>query len=125
MKIANREDLAIGDMSKEFLEKQPLPIGRKQFHEWADRIIQGAVVEATEESLKFSLANMIMHLGPTEAFREDAFFILQLRKAASNQTAHAMIQEFKETQEAKRKLAEATAPTLEVVDGGVLENKKL
>lgn len=124
MKQITREDLAVGNMTEQFLEKNPLPIGRKEFEIWSDRIIEAAVVEAEKDSLKYSLAAMVMHLGPTEAFREDAFFILQLRKAAANQTAHAMMQELKEDQEKKQ--AEATAHTVTVgVDGTVLEKKEL
>lgn len=122
MKIVNREDLNVGDITEQMQEKRALPIGRKQFMEWSDRVISGALVEADIESLRFSLAAMLMHLGPTEAFREDAFFILSLRKAAVNQTAHAMMTELKEAQEKKQ--AEATAPNLGVVNG-VLENKEV
>lgn len=122
MKVINKEDLSVGDMTQAMLERQALPIGKTQFIEWSDRIIKSALIEAETESLRFSLAAMLMHLGPTEAFKEDAFFILQLRKAAVNQTAHSMMTDLKEAQE-KKKLAEATAPTLEVVDGAVLENK--
>lgn len=118
MKMKSPEELNVGDMTAAMLERRPLPIGKKQFEEWSERIISGAMVDATSESLKFSLAAMLMHIGPTEAFREDAFFILQLRKAAVNQTAHAMMQELKENQ----KQAEATAPKLGVVSE-LLENK--
>lgn len=124
MKVNTREDLAVGDMQGALLERQALPIGKTQFKEWSDRIIQAACVEASERSLKFSLASMIMHLGSTEAFKEDAYFVLALRKAASNQTAHAMLEDIKQEQEAEKKLAEATAPNLQVVgDGGVLEKQ--
>lgn len=126
MKINTREDLSVGDMTKEMLDRKPLPIGKTQFIEWSDRIIAGAMVGATHESQRFALAAMLMHIGPTEAFREDAFFILQLRKSAVNETAHAMMTELKEEQENKRKQAEATAPILGVVsDGGVLENQSI
>lgn len=123
MKLLNKEDLAVGDMTRELLEKQALPIGRTQFMEWSDSIIAAACIEAETESLRFSLATMLMHLGPTEAFKEDAFFVLSLRKGAVNQTAHAMMTELKEAQEKKQ--AEATAPTPGVVDGTVLEKKEL
>lgn len=125
MKIASKEDLAVGDMTAQMLERRPLPIGRTQFNEWADRVISGALVDATPDSLKFSLAAMLMHMGPTEAFREDAFFILQLRKAAVNQTAHAMMEELKKAQEEKKIKAEDTAPQLGVADGTVLENQRV
>lgn len=125
MKIVNREDLAVGDIQDQMLEKRPLPIGKKQFEEWSDRIISGALINATPESLKFALASMLLHLGPTESFREDAYFILSLRKGAVNETAHAMMVEIKEIQEAKKKQAAATAPKLEVVNGSVLEDQEL
>lgn len=124
MKIANKEDLCVGDISDQMLEKRPLPIGRTEFMDWSDRIISGALVEAETDSLRFSLAAMLMHLGPTEAFREDAFFILSLRKAAVNQTAHSMMQELKEAQEKKQAEVTAAEP-LEVEGGRVLEIKEL
>lgn len=118
MKLLNKEDLAVGDMTKAMLERRALPIGKTEFMKWSDRIIVGAMVDASVESQRFSLAAMLMHLGPTEAFREDAFFILQLRKAAVNQTAHAVMEELKEDQ--KKKLAEATATTLVGVENGAV-----
>lgn len=123
MRVLNKEDLAVGDMTEGLLERRPLPIGRKEFEDWSDRIIGASMVEAEKESLKFSLAAMIMQLAPTEAFREDAYFILSLRKAAVNQTAHAIMTELKEAQ--MKKQAEDTAPKLGVVDGAVLEKEKL
>ena len=59
-------------IGKELLVKRPLPQGMTEFEEWADRIISGALVTADPMSLKFALANMIMHLGPTESHKEDA-----------------------------------------------------
>lgn len=124
MKQVAKEDLNVGDITATMMEKQPLPIGKSEFEIWSDRIIKSALVEAETASLKFSLAAMLMHLGPTEAFREDAFFILSLRKAAVNQTAHAMMTELKELQDEKKKLAEATAPISGVVGGAVLAEKE-
>ena len=125
MKVNTKEELAVGDITEQMLEKRPLPIGKTEFMAWTDRIISGAMVKATVRSQRFALAAMLMHMGSTEAFREDAFFILQLRKGAVNETAHAMMQEIKEEQELEKKQAEATAPTLEVVasDGRLLEDK--
>lgn len=123
MKVTTNEDLAVGDITKEMLERRALPIGKTQFEEWSDRVISGAMIEASIRSQKWTLAEQILHLPPTEAFKEDAYFILRLRKAAVNETAHAMMVEIKTQQEAEKKLAEETAPKLEAVDGGVLENK--
>lgn len=85
-------------------ERRPLPMGVKAFHEWADRIISGACVPgATVESQKFALADMILHLGPTESHKEDAYFIHCMRKYAVNQVADAMRKEIRDA--AKERLA--------------------
>jgi hypothetical protein len=129
MQIKSNENLNVGDMKEDMLERKPLPIGRTQFEEWSDRIIAGAMVEATKESLKWTLASMLTHIGPTESFREDAYYILALRTYAVKETAVAMMAEIKAAHDArvaaeKKELAEDTAPTkLGIVDGGVLENK--
>lgn len=125
MKIRNTEQIEVGDIQGEMLERRPLPMGRQEFMDWSDRIIKSAMIPgATYESLRWALASMIMSLGPTEAFREDGYFILCLRKASVNQVAHSVLMEIKEAQE-KRKQAEATAPNLTVVADGVLENQTI
>jgi hypothetical protein len=127
MRVLTTEVDDISKLQEEMRVRKPLPIGRSQFIEWSDRIIQGAQVEGKKESLRFALAAMIMHLGPTEAFKEDGYFILALRKSASNQTAHHLMSEIKELQE--HRSAEATAlkeatPHLGIVED-VLENPEL
>lgn len=78
-------------------EPRPLPMGMKKFDSWASRIIKGACIpggedepEAFRESQIFTLANMLMHLGPTESHKPDAFFIHSLRKCAINQVADSV-----------------------------------
>lgn len=86
-------------------ERRPLPMGKTEFEEWSDRIISGALVPgATVESQKFTLANLLLHLGPTESHKEDAFFIHSLRKFATNQVADAIRVEIRDA--AKARLAE-------------------
>jgi hypothetical protein len=123
LKIKNDENLSVGDITQQMLEKRPLPIGRTQFEEWSNRIISGAMIDASTRSLKWALCEMVYHLAPTEAFKEDAHFILKLRKGAVNETCAAIMREIKAQHEEEKKLAEATAPKLEVVDGGSVENK--
>jgi hypothetical protein len=124
MKIVNNENLTVGDMRDDRLERKPLPIGKSQAMEWSDRIIEGAAVEADKETQRFALMGMLMQIAPTEAFKEDAYFMLALRAAAVKQTAHLIAQELKEAHEARRKQAEATAPiNLEAIDGAVLAEK--
>lgn len=125
MKIVNEETISVGDITQQMMEKRPLPIGRTQFMEWSDRIIAGAMVEASPRSQRWMLAETIMHLNPTEAFKEDAHFILKLRKACVNETANAIMMEIKSEHEAEKKLAEETAPKLGVIGEPVLENTKV
>lgn len=101
---------------KEVSKKRPLPVGLTEFHEWADRIIEIADLEATPESQKYTLANLILHMKPTEAFCEDAYFVGSLRKAASNQVADYYRQ--KVYPEVKERLAKEEAksrPEVEIV----------
>jgi hypothetical protein len=77
-------------------QQRPLPLGRKEFDEWSDRIIAGAMITATHESQKFSLAEMIMHIKPTQSFCDDGHFINSLRKAAANEVAYAVMQELRQ-----------------------------
>jgi hypothetical protein len=105
-------------------EPRPLPMGRQDFDEWAERIIAGALIpneagkvfqvvkseedkfdyEVFKNSQKFCLANMLMHLSPTESHKPDAFFIHSLRKFAVNQVADNVRREIHEA--AKARLAE-------------------
>lgn len=84
-------------------ERRPLPLGMTEFDEWSDRIISGTLLPADPESMKFALATMLLHLGPQEDHREDAFFIHSLRKSAVNQIAHAKMEEIRA--KAKARLA--------------------
>ena len=127
-----QEDLTIGNIKKEMLEKRPLPIGLTQLMEWTDRIIAGAGIDGSEacgwvgdnNQLRWMLCEFIQHYtSPTEDFKEDAFFIKRLRHQLSKETAFGYMQKLKREQE--QKLAADTAPKLGVVDGGILENKKI
>ncbi len=83
-------------------EPVPLPMGMSEFHAWGDRIISGALVPGAKyEDQKFALASMLMHLGPTESHKPDAYFIHALRKGAVNQVAHTYILERKQAQKAE------------------------
>jgi hypothetical protein len=81
-------------------EPRPLPMGMTDFEAWSTRIISGALIPGGDdepdkfrESQVFALANMLMHLGPTESHKPDAFFIHSLRKFAINQIADAVRKE--------------------------------
>lgn len=90
----------------QMLESRPLPMGMQEFDEWSDRIISGAMIEADHKSLKFALAEMIMHLKPTDSHCSDAHFIHSLRKGAANQVAYAVMESIRAERKAS---AEITA----------------
>lgn len=98
-------------------EPRPLPMGRKEFDEWCDRIISGALIpggeddkESFKDSLKFVLCEKIMHLSPVESHKPDGYFIHCLRKIACNEVAIAAMKEIKEKQKAKQAAKEAEVP---------------
>jgi len=100
----------------------PLPIGRKEFEVWSERIIKGANIPGlTKDSALFSLTSMLLHLPSTQSFHTDAFFVHGLRKAAINETAVDVMKELqKRLQERKdaeaAKLQVPAAPALKLVD---------
>jgi hypothetical protein len=104
-------------------ELRPLPVGKSEFHEWAERIISGTMITATPESQKFALANMLLHLGPTEDHKEDIFFIKSLRKFAVNQVADDARKEIRDAEKARLEAEEQAISETEVVrDSGVQES---
>jgi hypothetical protein len=110
-KKLDNEELPVATIVEKLNEPQPLPMGRAEFVEWSDRIIAGAVIkgcatqseEHFKNSQRFVLANMLLHLGPTESHKPDAYFIHSLRKVIINQVAHEIATELRD--EAKARLA--------------------
>lgn len=95
-------------------ERRPLPMGVSEFEEWTTRIISGALIPgATVESQKFALADMLLHLGPTESHKEDAFFIHSLRKFCINQVADAMRRKIRD--EAKERMSKEEEPQKKLI----------
>jgi len=111
----NTADTPVEEIQRQLHERRPLPTGRQEFEEWSDRIIAGAMLTATPRSQKFALADMLLHLGPTESYKEDAFFIHALRKSAVNQVADAMRKEIRDAAKAEYE-KEEQANKLKVVD---------
>jgi len=100
----NTVDTSVDTILAQMNEKRPLPMGRAEFDVWIERILSGSLLPCTDrESMEFALASMLMHLGPQESHKEDAFFIHSLRKSAVNQVAHARMIEIKSQAEAKLK----------------------
>lgn len=99
-------------------EPRALPLGRKEFEEWSHRLIAGAMLppandedaESFYKSQQYALSGMIMHLGPTESHKPDAFFIHSLRKVVCNQVAHMMMSEIKTERDEKAKAKLSAVP---------------
>ncbi len=98
----------------QMLEPRPLPMGKKEFEDWSDRIISGALLPESDEdqetfilSQKAALANMLLHLGPSESHKPDAHFIHYLRKVVVNQVAHSVFQEIQPVVKARVAAKEA------------------
>jgi hypothetical protein len=71
-------------------DKNLLPVGVAEFHQWSDKIIAQSGLLATPESQKYALANLLTELPPSHHAETDAYFITRLRKHAVNQIAVAM-----------------------------------
>jgi hypothetical protein len=100
----NSHRVSTDKIREQMNEPRPLPMGQKEFVEWTDRIISGALIPCDDrDSLVGALAAMLMQLGPTESHKPDAYFIHALRKGAVNEVAHANFQQIKKHKEAKSK----------------------
>jgi len=103
-------------------EPRPLPMGRAEFGEWSNRIISGALLsggsedpQVFQDSQRYALANMLLHLGPTESHKPDAFFIHSLRKFAVNQVADTIRKELHDAAKARTAAEEAAKKALDEV----------
>lgn len=104
-----------------------LPVGLAEFNEWSDSIIELSGKFADEDSLKFAIASMVMHLGPQRSSVPKNYFVSSLRKTAANQVAGQVFLDIKEKQKAQQEAAKtaaqsttAEAPALqEVSNAGV------
>lgn len=102
IKLKNTEETSRETILGQLSEPRPLPMGRKDFEDWSDRIISGAVLPgATAESQKFALAGMLTHIGPTESHKPDAHFVHSLRVCAIKQVAIDIIRELNEAKKAR------------------------
>lgn len=125
MKIVNEDSTSKEVIVDQMLEARPLPTGRADFDEWSDRIISGALLPGGKEdaeifldSQKFALANMLLHLGPTESHKPDAFFIHSLRKFAVNQVADSIRKELHDKAKARTAAEEAAKATMDETKQG-------
>ena len=93
----------------------PLPTGMTEFSAWSDSILALSKVP-DNDSTRFAVAVMIMHLGSTEDWKAKRYFIKALNKSAANECANAVAMGLKKKQqdaaaalEASKKAEELTA----------------
>ena len=84
----------------------PLPIGITEFEKWADSVLALTPLP-NNESMKWSLATMILHSDKGDAYKAKRYFARCLHKAAANEIAGAYMHELKEKQ--KRQMQEEAA----------------
>lgn len=94
-----------------------LPIGLTEFNEWASSVLS-LYDFPDNDSTRWALASMVIHLGPTDAYKPKRYFGLSIRAGAAKQVAGTVFQELKLKDQAARakaeqdkKSAEATATT--------------
>ena len=83
-----------------------LPVGDVQFQAWASSIFWIYGLE-DKPSNRHALASLIMHLGPTTAYKPKRYFSFAVMKSLSNETAFETIQRLRE--EAKAYIAKHMA----------------
>lgn len=111
---------------KQLSELRPLPLGKKEFETWSNRIILNAGIPgATIESQKFALAGMIAHVPASKSFESDAFFIHSLRKNCANVVAFEVMQDLRELKAKKEEQSQVTGEVLPHLQGNNEETKIL
>jgi len=91
----------------------PIPTGLSEFNVWADSIIDTyPLPTAHRDSIHFTLATLIINLGPTTSDMPKYHFVRSFRAACAKQVAGQVFQDIKTRQreeEASRKAAEEAA----------------
>lgn len=91
----------------------PLPVGMTEFDSWVDSIMSTYSLPTTDvDSIRFTLAAMIINLGQKESSKPKYSFVLAIRASCAKQIAGSVFHQIKTKQlEAQRaqQQAEATA----------------
>lgn len=96
-----------------------LPNGMSEFDTWANDIID-LYNFPNNDSIRFALASMIMHSGPTDAYKSKFYFSLMIKSSMAKQIAGAQFQEIKNRQKAEQEALAAKA----ALDAASNENKQ-
>jgi hypothetical protein len=94
-----------------------LPQGLTEFSDFAQEVLSLSGLP-DNDSTRFSLAVMVLHLDSTSSHKPKRYFIRSLQKTAANQVVSQVINDLKEKQAAQQKAAQlkaaATAPEASV-----------
>ncbi len=87
-----------------------LPVGVDQFNGFADSIFDLYGLPNLP-SYKHAIASIVMHLGPTTAYKSKFFFSLTIKKSMANQIAYEVIQSLKKLENEYIEATLAKEPT--------------
>lgn len=81
---------------------EAIPTGMEAFDQWAESFFDIYEMPTQDKaSVKFTLASVVMHLGPQAAHKSKLFFYLTLKAAAAKQVAAATFSKIKDEANAK------------------------
>jgi hypothetical protein len=86
----------------------PVPQGVAEFEAWSSSIIQ-TYGFPDNDSVRFALATMILHSGPTAAYASKRYFAVMVKAGAAKQVASQVFTDIKQRQIAAQQQAAATA----------------
>lgn len=90
----------------------PVPQGVSEFESWAKSIID--LYEFPDnDSVRFALATMILHSGPTAAYTSKRYFALMVKAGAAKQVASQVFQDIKTRQLAAATASQQVAPSVQ------------
>lgn len=86
-----------------------IPSGMTAYSKWQSDIIELAGPIADERSLRWAIANMVMHAPSDSAYLSKQYFLRRLVKTAANQLSAQVFQDIKAEQEQENKAAQEAA----------------
>lgn len=90
-----------------------LPVGMQEFDTWSDSFSEIYNLPTdNKDSIKFTLASIIMHLGGQDAYKSKFYFLLTVRSGAAKQIAGSVFYDIKKkAQEAEKAANDAAKQT--------------
>lgn len=88
-----------------------VPTGMTAYRKWQEEIIALVGPIADERSLRWAIANMVMHAPSDGAFLSKQYFVKRLIKTAANQLSAQVFQDIKAEQEAEQQAAQLASVT--------------